>query len=57
MDEENTETAGQAPGPSKVRVVSDGQPPRADPDAQTPGATSAREKGNDDAKYRSSRAI
>lgn len=32
-----------------MRVVSDGQPPRADPDAQTPGATSAREKGNDDA--------
>jgi hypothetical protein len=29
-----------------VRVVSDGQPPRADPEAQTPGATSARKKGN-----------
>lgn len=28
-----------------MRVVSDGQPPRADPDAQTPGATSARKRG------------
>lgn len=37
------------PGPSSARGVSDGQPPRADPDAQTLGATSAREKGNDDA--------